>query len=78
LRLVFPLSLKRRSANDRYHRFAQCISMAALTSAAVRVAGTFYTDGTLLSTGGKAAITVALLVATLLSNVCGVKVGTST
>jgi hypothetical protein len=48
--------------------------MAALTSAAVRVAGTFYTDVSPLSIGGKAAITVALLVVTLLSNVCGVKV----
>ena len=48
--------------------------MATLTSAAVRVAGTFYTDGSVLSTGGKAGITVALLVVTLLSNVCGVKV----
>lgn len=48
--------------------------MAALTSAAVRVAGTFYTDGTSLSKGGKAGITIVLLTATLLSNVCGVKV----
>jgi len=48
--------------------------MAALTSASVRVAATFYTDGSILSTGGKAGITVALLVITLLSNVCGVKV----
>jgi hypothetical protein len=48
--------------------------MAALTSAAVRVAATFYTDGTPLNTGGKVGITAALLVITLLSNVCGVKV----
>jgi len=48
--------------------------MAALTSAAVRVASTFYTNGIPLSTGGKAGITAALLIVTLLSNACGVKV----
>jgi hypothetical protein len=48
--------------------------MAALTSAAVRVAATFYTDDRPLNTGGKVGITVALLIITLLSNVCGVKV----
>jgi hypothetical protein len=48
--------------------------MAALTSAAVRVAATFYTEERPLDTGGKVGITVALLVITLLSNVCGVKV----
>lgn len=71
------LPLKGQSTEDHYHRFAQCISMSALTSAAVRVASTFYTDGTSLSTGGKAGITTALLIATFLSNVCGVKVRTS-
>jgi len=60
---MFPLPLTRkRSADGHYRRFAQCINMAALTSAAVQVAGTFYTDGTFLSTGGKAAITAALLI----------------
>jgi hypothetical protein len=48
--------------------------MAALTSAAVRVAATFYPDERPLDTGGRVGITVALLTVTLLSNVCGVKV----
>lgn len=71
---VAPCVSSARSADGHYRRFAQCISMAALTSAAVRLVGTFYTDGSPLSTGGKAAITAALLVVTLLANVCGVKV----
>jgi hypothetical protein len=50
--------------------------MACLTSASVRVVGTFYTDGHELGVDGKAGITVALLLATLLSNAWGVKVRT--
>jgi hypothetical protein len=48
--------------------------MAGLTAAAVRLAVTFPTDGTSLGKGSEAGITVLLLAATLLSNVCGVKV----
>jgi len=48
--------------------------MASLTSAAVRAAATFYTEEKPLLTGGKVGITAALLIITLLSNVCGVKV----
>jgi len=55
-------------------RLSNCISMACLTSAAVKVATTFNTNGTSLSKGGEAAITVALIVVTVFSNVCGVKV----
>jgi hypothetical protein len=48
--------------------------MAGLTAAAVRFASTFSADDNTLSTGGKAGITAALLIITLLSNVCGVHV----
>ena len=52
---------------------AQCVSMATVTAAAVRLADDFETNGT-LDSNSKAGITVALLVITLISNICGVKV----
>src|SRR5947207_15856714 len=48
--------------------------MACLTSAAVRFANTISTDGTALSKGSGAGVTAGLLVVTILSNVCGVRV----
>jgi hypothetical protein len=50
--------------------------MAILTSAAARLADNFLPDGQLLSSEQKAGIISGLLVITLLSNACGVKVST--
>ena len=54
-------------------RFAQCLCMATLTSAAARVADGFVPSGQ-LSRGQKAGIIGGLFVITLMSNALGVKV----
>jgi hypothetical protein len=48
--------------------------MATLTSAAAKIAGYFVPDGQLLAGKQKAGIITGLLIITLLSNACGVKV----
>ena len=53
---------------------AQCSSMATLTAAAVRLTDDFLIQGN-LGRDPKAGITVALCFITLLSNICGIKVG---
>ena len=54
---------------------AQCLSMAALTSGAARIANDFAPSGSPpLDKGKRAGIVVGLLTLTLLSNICGVKV----
>ncbi|ERF68588.1 hypothetical protein EPUS_04686 [Endocarpon pusillum Z07020] len=52
---------------------AQCLSMAALTSAAARIADNFLPDGRTLANEQKAGIITGLLIITLLSNACGVQ-----
>ncbi|OCL08475.1 hypothetical protein AOQ84DRAFT_439560 [Glonium stellatum] len=53
---------------------AQCLSMAALTSGAARIADNFAPSGSPpLDKSKKAGIVVGLLALTLLSNICGVK-----
>lgn len=53
---------------------AQCLSMAALTSGAARIANDFAPSGSPpLDKGKRAGIVVGLLTLTLLSNICGVK-----
>lgn len=53
---------------------AQCLSMAALTSAAARIADNFGPTGSPpLDKGKKVGIVVGLVALTLLSNICGVK-----
>ena len=56
---------------------AQCLSMAALTSAAARIADNFLPDGRTLANEQKAGIITGLLIITLLSNACGVQVESS-
>ncbi len=50
--------------------------MAILTSAAARLADNFLPDGQTLKNDQKAGIITGLLIITLLSNACGVKVKT--
>ena len=52
--------------------FAQCLSMALLTSAAARQVNNFVADGT-LSVQTECGIIVALCLITVLSNLCGVR-----
>jgi hypothetical protein len=48
--------------------------MATLTSAAARIADSFLPDGQILANEQKVGIITGLLVITLLSNACGIKV----
>lgn len=50
------------------------MSMATLTAAAARIADNFLPDGQFLAKEQKAGIVIGLVVITLLSNACGVKV----